>query len=277
MRGSLWLSTLAAAAMAVPAADASASTPAAPAQQFAACAAQHYEGAELLATQPGSPEEAEVLAAFAAQGCTAPSQHAQLLRGALAEQLFKVDFGAVGARPKRETIEVFTFDPAELAEMDAAGQKRVYLASFGSCVAAADSTRSAGLLQTAAGSADEARLISELTPSLSPCLNEGERLDLGKAELRGLLAEGVYRLALAQSVDQAIVVTGTRDSSGTVTCKNIDVTGSHFKRQVCLTAAQWKSRDLQEEYKRRELQQRADLYNLMQTLMQREAQEAGGR
>ena len=273
MRGSLWLSTLAA-AMAVPAAEASASAPAASAQQFAVCAAQHYEGAELLATQPGSAEEAEVLAAFAAQGCTAPSQDAQLLRGALAEQLFKVDFGAVGARPKRETIEVFTFDPAEIAAMDAAGQKRVYLTSFGSCVAAADSTRSASLLQTAAGSADEARVISELTPSLSPCLNEGERLDLGKAELRGLLAEGVYRLALAQSVDQAIVVTGTRDSSGTVTCKNIDVTGSHFKRQVCLTAAQWKSRDLQEEYKRRELQQRADLYNLMQTLMQRQAQQA---
>ena len=112
---------------------------------------------------------------------------------------------------------------------------------------------------------------------MSPCLNEGERLDLGKAELRGILAEGVYRLALARSVDEAIIVTGTRDSSQTVTCKNIDITGSLIKRQVCLTAAQWKSRDLQDEYKRRELQQRADLYNLMQTLMQREAQEAAGR
>jgi len=279
MKSSLCLSAAAIALAWVSPAEAASSTsgPSVPVQQFAACAVQKYEGAEMLATQPGSDEESEVLAEFARKGCTAPSSDAQTLRGALAEQLFKADFGAIGARPKRETIEVFTFDTGALAAMDPASRKRVYLTSFGSCVAAADSTRSAGLLQTAAGSADESRVISELQPSLSPCLNEGERLDLGKAELRGILAEGVYRLALARSVDEAIIVTGTRDSSQTVTCKNIDITGSLIKRQVCLTAAQWKSRDLQDEYKRRELQQRADLYNLMQTLMQREAQEAAGR
>jgi hypothetical protein len=277
MKGFLWLSTLATAFAAAPAAEAAPSTPLSPAvaQQFAVCAAQKYEGAELLATQPGSDEEADVLAEFARRGCAASAKDSQLLRGALAEQLFKVDFGSIGARPKRETIEVFAFDAEELASMDAASQKRVYLTSFGSCVAAADSTRSAGLLQTAAGSADEAGVISELNPALSPCLSEGERLDLGKAELRGLLAEGVYRLALAQTVDGAVVVTGTRDQSQSVTCKNIDMTGSHFKRQVCLTAAQWKDHDRQWEYKKREIQRRAELREVMQTLMERQAREAG--
>ena len=280
MKGFLWLSTLAIAFAAAPAGEAAPSTPLSPAvaQQFAVCAAQKYEGAELLATQPGSDEESEVLAEFSRRGCAASANDSQQLRGALAEQLFKVDFGSVGARQKRETIEVFAFDAEELASMDAASQKRVYLTSFGSCVAAADSTRSAALLQTAAGSADEARVVSELTPALSPCLSEGERLDLGKAELRGLLAEGIYRLALAQSVDGSVVVTGTRDQSQSVTCKNIDLTGSHFKRHVCLTAAQWKDHDRQWEYTKREIQRRAELRDVMQTLMERKAREgAAGR
>lgn len=279
MKGSLWLSTLAIALATTPGAEAASPASPAPAalRQFAVCAAQQYEGAELLATQPGSVEEAEVLAEFARRGCAASAADALLLRGALAEQLFKVDFGSIGARPKRETIEVFTFDAGELASMDAASQERVYMTSFGSCVAAADSTRSAGLLQTAAGSADEARVISELNTALSPCVDEGERLDLGKADLRGLIAEGVYRLALAQSVDGAVVVTGTRDSSQSVTCKNIDVVGSKLKRQVCLTAAQWKDQDLQWEYRKREIQRRAEMREVMQTLMTRKANEAAGQ
>ena len=159
MKSSLCLSTVAIALAWVLPAEAASSTsgPSVPLQQFAACAVQKYEGAEMLATQPGSDEESEVLAEFARKGCTTPSSDMQTLRGALAEQLFKADFGAIGARPKRETIEVFTFDPGALAAMDPAGRKRVYLASFGSCVAAADSTRSAGLLQTTAGSADESK------------------------------------------------------------------------------------------------------------------------
>ena len=267
MKGSLWLSTLAIALGAAPAAEAAPSTSlsSAAAQQFAVCAAQKYEGAELLATQPGSDEETDVLAEFARRGCTGSSD-TQSLRGALAEQLFKTDFGSIGARPKRETIEVFTFDISELASLDATSRKRLYLAAFGACVASVDSARSVGLLQTAAGSADEARIISELNPALSPCLNEGERLDLGKAELRGLLAEGVYRMALALTIDGTVVVTGTRDPSRSVTCKNLNVTGSRLKQQVCLTAAQWKTRELQDEYSNREAKRRADMYNEMKTL-----------
>ena len=268
MKNSLFLSTVAIAFTCVPAAEATPTTAAtsAPTHQFAACAVQKYDGAELLATGPGSTEESEVLAELVRKGCAAPSSDTQLLRGALAEELFKHDFGTVGGRPKRESIEVFSFDDGAIASLEPAIQKRVYLTSFGSCVAAADSTRSAALLQTAAGSAGEARAVSDLTPALSPCLNEGERLDLRNSELRGLLAEGIYRLALAQSMDETIIVTGTRDDSKSVTCKNLMITGTLFKRQVCLTEAQWKSRDLQEWYKQKEIQRRADLYNVMKTL-----------
>ena len=125
MKSSLCLSAAAIALAWVLPAEAASSTsgPSVPLQQFAACAVQKYEGAEMLATQPGSDEQFEVLAEFARKGCTAPSSDMQTLRGALAEQLFKADFGAIGARPKRETIEVFTFDPGALAAMDPAEPK----------------------------------------------------------------------------------------------------------------------------------------------------------
>jgi hypothetical protein len=267
MKNSLFLSTMAMALTWVPAAEASPTTNAGTStQQFAACAVRNYDGAEMLATEPGSVEESEVVAEYARKGCAAPSNDMPLLRGAVAEQLFKHDFGTVGARPKRDSIEVFSFDDATIASLDPATQKRVYLTSFGSCVAAADSTRAAAFLQTAAGSAEETRAVSELTPGLSPCLNEGERLNLGKTELRGLVAEGIYRMALARSMDETIIVTGTRDDSKSVTCKNLMITGTLMKRQVCLTEAQWKSHDLQEFYKKQELERRADLYNAMKTL-----------
>lgn len=279
MKGFVWLSTLAIAFAAVPGVRAAPSTPLSPAvaQQFAVCAAQKYEGAELLATQPGSDEEADVFAEFARRGCAVTSD-VQTLRGALAEHLFKADFGSVGGRPKRDTIEVFTFDTSDLASMDAESRRRLYRVAFGACVASMDSERSASLLRTPSGSADEAKAISELNAALPRCLDEGERLDLGKAELRGLVAEGVYRMALAMTLDGPVVVTGTRDPSRSVTCKNLDVTGTRFKRQVCLTAAQWKTHELQTEYSNREAKRRAELYNEMKTLCEAMANwgEGGG-
>ena len=84
-------------------------------EQFAKCATTHYEGAELLATQPGSAEEQDVLSEYNRLGCNAPATGAGILRGAVAEQLFKADFGSIGARARRDNIEVFTVDMASAA------------------------------------------------------------------------------------------------------------------------------------------------------------------
>ena len=103
------LSLLAAAglvAVGLPQGSAPASAPGAGSvEKFAQCAVKQYDGAELLATQPGSAEEAEVLAEFGRRSCAAPAMAPDALRGAVAEELFKADFTAIGSRPKRETIE----------------------------------------------------------------------------------------------------------------------------------------------------------------------------
>lgn len=241
----LLVTVLAASTLTPAAASASLS---AQAQEFAQCAIKQYEGAELLATQPGTTEEADVIAEFERRGCSSASQTAVSLRGALAEQLFKADFGSIGAHPRREEIEVFRIDATELDGLDATTRRRLDLVAFATCVAASAPEKSDAALKTAPGSAEEVAAFAALQPTFAPCLAEGERLDMGKAELRGAVAEGAYRLALAQTLDEEIVVTGTRDPARKIVCRSQETAGTRMRRQTCLTEAQWFIRDRHNEY-----------------------------
>ena len=237
------------AAVALPQGSALASAPAASSvDKFATCAVKQYDGAELLATQPGSAEEAEVLAELGRRSCAAPATSPAALRGAVAAELFKADFTAIGSRPRRETIEVFTLDAEDVNAMDAASRQRLELLGFGTCVAAGDPARAVALLHARAGSPDEARLVAELQPQFSPCLVEGERLNLAKSDLRSALAEGAYRLAIASSTDgEDILVTGSKDPSRSLVCKTRTTVGSHVAQKSCMTAAQWKTREREDQ------------------------------
>lgn len=252
------LAPFAACAMLIPAGTASAAPPtAATVQQFARCAVQNYEGAELLATQPGSPEEQEVIAEYGRRSCNTPAVGPGVLRGAIAEQLFETDFGSIGARPRRNAIEVFTVDSNELAELGEAARKRIDYVAFGTCVAASDPAGSTRLLGTAPESGDEKTALTSMVPHFASCLSEGERFTFSRGDLRSALAEGAYRLALSQSLDQEVVVTGTRDSSKSVQCKLLSAAGTRTRRNVCLTQAQWAERERAAEYAADDAQRRA--------------------
>lgn len=262
MKHSSLLAAVAAVAIALPAGVAISATPSPDSlQKFGTCAVRNYEGAELLATQPGSAEETDVLAELNNRGCTSPSQDAGLLRGAVAEQLFKNDFGSIGAQPKRELIEVFTIDLSELDALDESGKKRIDYVAFGTCVAASDAAGSSALLGTPMGSAEEKAAMTALIPRFAPCVAEGERFNLTRVGLRSALAEGAYRLALAQSLDQEVVVTGTRDPSKSVQCKRVAVTGSRFRQNICLTEAQWARRAREAEYASAEVRRQSIEHN----------------
>ena len=245
-------------------------------EQFGKCATAQYEGAELLATQPGSPEEAEVLAEYGRRSCKVPETNAGILRGALAEQLFKADFGSIGAQPRRELIEVFTIDLRELQALDDNAKKRIDYVAFGTCVAASDPQRSSRLLTTTPESNEEKAILTELVPQFAGCLAEGERFTFSRADLRGSLAEGAYRLALAQSLDEEVVVTGTRDASKSVQCKLQDVAGTRLRRNVCRTEAQWAERKRDSEFGAAEIKRRADEFNDIQTAIITRSRFAGG-
>lgn len=271
------LASFAACAILIPAGIASAAVPtAASVQQFAQCAVQNYEGAELLATQPGSPEEQEVIAEYARRSCDMPAVGPGVLRGAVAEQLFKNDFGSIGAQARREVIEVFTVDSNELAELGEAARKRIDYVAFGTCVAASDPTGSTRLLGTAPESGDEKTALTSMVPHFASCLSEGERFSFSRGDLRSALAEGAYRLALSQSLDQEIVVTGTRDPSKSVQCKLLSAAGTRTRRNVCLTQGQWAERERTAEYAADDAQRRARQYREVEmTILARNRFSAG--
>jgi hypothetical protein len=261
------LAAVATTAIALPASASAPQPSAGSVEQFAQCAVGNYEGAELLATQPGSEEEQDVLAEYGRHSCNAPAVGVGILRGAVAEQLFKADFGSIGARPRRDNIELFTVDMRELQELSDEAKKRIDYVAFGTCVAASDPKGSSSLLTTAAESPEERAKLTELVPQFASCLTEGERFTFSRADLRSALAEGAYRLALAQSMTDEVVVTGTRDPAKTVQCKLQDVAGTRVRRNICLTEAQWKERDRTTEYGAEEIKRRAfETQEILQTI-----------
>ena len=276
MKTSLLLAAVTMATVTMPASLAAAPPSITTLQQFAQCATEHYEGAELLATQPGSAEEAEVLAEYGRRSCKAPETSPGILRGALAEQLFKSDFGSIGAQPRRELIEVFTIDLRELEALDEVAKKRIDYVAFGTCVAASDPDRSSKLLATTAESSQEKAVLTEMVPHFAACLAAGERFNFSRADLRSSLAEGAYRLALSQSLDEEVVVTGTRDQSRSVQCKLQDVAGTHLRRNVCRTEAQWAEREREAEYSAEEIKRRAHEYEEIQTTILTRSRFSGG-
>lgn len=230
----------------------------------------------MLATQPGSAEEKEVFAEFGRRSCAAPPTSFGVLRGAVAERLFKSDFSAIGAQPRRETIEVFTVDSRELADLDEAARKRIDYVAFGTCVAASEPTKSTSLLATKVESSEERAAMTEMVPHFASCLAEGERFTFSRADLRSALAEGAYRLALAESLHDEVVVTGTRDPSRRVQCKMLDQTGTRARRNVCMTEAQWRRRDMLNEYAMRDNQRQAQEYKEIQDTILARTRDGGG-
>ena len=232
----------------VPATPASSAPLAASAvDKFAVCATKNYDGAELLATQPGSAEEAEVIAEYGRRSCAPPALDAGILRGAVAEQLFKADFGSIGARPRRETIEVFTVDPSELAALGDAAKKRIDYVAFGTCVAASNPDQSSKLLGTSPrkrgreSDPDRARAPIRLVP------DGGRALHLLARRLAQL--PGGRRLSPRSC---AIAERGSRGDRHSRSVEEREVqapgrTGSHMRKNVCLTEAQWTARDRDNE------------------------------
>ena len=269
MKNSLLLAASVTAAALVPPAVAKAALPtAASVEQFAKCAVGHYEGAELLATQPGTAEEAEVIAEYGRRACIAPAVDLGVLRGAVAEELFKADFGSIGAQPRRDLIEIFTIDLSELEALDQNARKRIDYVAFGTCVAASDPKKSSMLLTTTVESAEEKAVFTELVPHFTSCLAQGERFTFTRGDLRSSLAEGAYRLALAHTLDDEVVVTGTRDPSKRVQCRRVAVTGSRFRDNVCLTEAQWAKRGRAAEYAAEEIKRQTRQYEEIQTTIE---------
>ena len=116
-----------------------------------------------------------------------------LLRGAIAEALFRVEFSSRLPQARGAEVMPIRWPPGHA---NAADLGPVY--ELGRCVVAQNPRRIHELLKTEPYSPDERSRFSELGPRLQGCLDAGATFSTNCETIRAVLAEALYQWALAQ-------------------------------------------------------------------------------
>jgi len=156
---------------------------------------------QIVAVPPGSQAERKLLRDLQS-GCIGGAYFVeaqkQLLRGAIIEVVLRL---GDNARPNGRTIRwVAPFAPldaSEIAALDEQGRSALGGLDFAQCVYAAAPDKVKALLKTAPTYAPEQKAFGQLSPDLGPCLQHGAKITFSLAQLRGFLAEAMYRATYA--------------------------------------------------------------------------------
>jgi len=119
-----------------------------------------------------------------------------LFRGSLFQALYARDFRSNGP---------VAFDPAldtgyrALYPDPVSGDARssIALVRFAECVSRGDASKVRELLRALPGSEGETVAFGDLVPRFSACIVDGEKIEFSRTMLKGVLAEGLYRLSRA--------------------------------------------------------------------------------
>jgi len=116
------------------------------------------------------------------------------LRGGIAQELFKRDFGEFGVQPQRATYDLANFQlPVEKDAMGAEDPtKTLFLTA--DCVARSNPNGTEKLIKSAPGSDQEAKIFETLAPWLSACQG-ASRMAYGKTELRSAIVQAAYHVS----------------------------------------------------------------------------------
>ncbi|MBJ7438150.1 MAG: hypothetical protein JHD35_03875 [Sphingopyxis sp.] len=108
------------------------------------------------------------------------------LRGALAENGIHADQG------RRARLAALAPVPAVRVPI---AYGRAFVASFSSCIAAADPAASLALLATTVGSSDEVAAMRAMAAALSGCMPEGAEYRVDVRDVRNHIADALYRMS----------------------------------------------------------------------------------
>ncbi|MES2443680.1 MAG: hypothetical protein V4574_12685 [Pseudomonadota bacterium] len=167
---------------------------------FGACVARDYDKAgELLSVVPGTSRENDVILDLVRKGCPSINEFTlepDLLRGIVAEALFKQDFGSLGASARRPAAAVFVVPEADrLNGLPRNAQHKVGVIAYAACVVETAPQQTMAVLRSQPGSSGEGAALAALGPTLGPCLPDGMTVEFTRPRLRGALAEAAYRMA----------------------------------------------------------------------------------
>lgn len=171
-------------------------------QSFGAClSVRHPETAKVLATLPGSDDEAAIISKASKPDCLDNDRASMLrfnphaIRGPLAEGFLKRDFD-IATGIQRRAVAARTFplvDEATLEQQPPLFAVVLRRLAFGQCVEKGDPVGTLAVFKTKVESAEERVALAALQPALGKCLEAGRSMKMSRFELRGYLAEGSYR------------------------------------------------------------------------------------
>ena len=183
-------------------------------QDFGRCAAKLHRdrSISLLDQEPSSASGQKIaeIIAHNSQSCLAGNNErlafqASLLRGAVAEGLYRDDF------PTRPALVPDTdpeFAPRKFMAADdvdpEAGLRSAVFHGFAACVVDAAPLQAHDLLQTEAASGEERTAFAAMADALSICLPQGESFEIQPHRLRAALAEALYRASVAYRRDVGV-------------------------------------------------------------------------
>jgi hypothetical protein len=159
------------------------------------------KASNIVAVPPGSQAERKLLRDLQA-GCIGGAYFVdaqkQLQRGAIIEEVLRLgDNNRRDGRRMRWVAPFSALDASQVAALDQQGRSALGALDLAQCVYAAAPDKVSALLKTVPTYAPEQKAFSRLSQDLGPCLRDGAQITFSLAQLRGFLAEAMYRAVYA--------------------------------------------------------------------------------
>lgn len=130
-----------------------------------------------------------------------------MLRGAIAQALFRRDFGGFGHDPRERARLVDLGLPVQDSE---GGIPALDIYRWGDCVVRNDTAATERLLVSANGSPEESAAMTELQAYMVPCMPHGAQLTVSQMEARAVFAQSAYYIMYRYATGELRMTAGRR-------------------------------------------------------------------
>jgi hypothetical protein len=176
------------------------------------------KASSIVAVPPGSRAEHTLLRDLQA-GCIGGPYFIvarnQLLRGAIVEQVLRLgDNNRRDGRRMRWVAPFTALGAADVAALDEQGRTALGALDFAQCVYAAAPDKVRALIKTSPAYPPEQKAFRALSTVLGPCLQDGAKITISTPQLRGFLAEAMYRAIYAAGGRSMSITSGAVAAAG---------------------------------------------------------------
>jgi hypothetical protein len=120
---------------------------------------------------------------------------AMMLRGAIAQALYRADFREVGIEPRTPARNFADLGWPAIGDDDPVSDSGVALFKLADCIARNDSENVDKLMRFAYGTDQAHKMIEQMQPYIQACYPKGADLQVGRDTLHAAIAQGAYYAA----------------------------------------------------------------------------------